>query len=101
MLENEIDADGGAALVTASEVRHYFVMAGYVMDLDRHLKFKPSMMLRVVKGAPLSLDLNANFLLRVASVLGSLKIESRGTQNHKFTMAQFRQRYETLFGAFQ
>ena len=37
---------------------------------------------------------------RVASVLGSLKIESRGTQNHKFTMAQFRQRYETLFGAF-
>jgi adenosine kinase len=38
---------------------------------------------------------------RIASVLGSLKIESRGTQNHKFTMAQFRQRYETLFGAFQ
>jgi adenosine kinase len=36
---------------------------------------------------------------RIASVLGSLKIESRGTQNHKFTMAQFRQRYETLFGA--
>ncbi len=35
---------------------------------------------------------------RIASVLGSLKIESRGTQNHKFTMAQFRQRYETLFG---
>ena len=36
---------------------------------------------------------------RIASVLGSLKIESRGTQNHKCTMAQFRQRYETLFGA--
>jgi len=37
---------------------------------------------------------------RIASLLGSIKIESRGTQNHKFTMAQFRQRYETLFGAF-
>jgi adenosine kinase len=36
---------------------------------------------------------------RIASVMGSLKIESRGTQNHKFTDAQFRQRYETLFGA--
>ena len=35
---------------------------------------------------------------RIASLLGSLKIESRGTQNHKFTEAQFRQRYETLFG---
>jgi adenosine kinase len=36
---------------------------------------------------------------RIASLLGSLKIESRGTQNHMFTPAQFRQRYETLFGA--
>ncbi|MEO6186559.1 MAG: carbohydrate kinase family protein [Steroidobacteraceae bacterium] len=36
---------------------------------------------------------------RIASLLGSLKIESRGTQNHGFTPAQFRQRYETLFGA--
>lgn len=35
---------------------------------------------------------------RIASLMGSLKIESRGTQNHKFTMAQFRQRYESLFG---
>ncbi|MET0280656.1 MAG: carbohydrate kinase family protein [Steroidobacteraceae bacterium] len=37
---------------------------------------------------------------RIASLLGSLKIESRGTQNHSFTPAQFRQRYETLFGAY-
>jgi adenosine kinase len=37
---------------------------------------------------------------RIASLLGSLKIESRGTQNHTFTPAQFRQRYENLFGAY-
>jgi adenosine kinase len=36
---------------------------------------------------------------RIASLMGSLKIESRGTQNHSFTPVQFRQRYETLFGA--
>jgi adenosine kinase len=36
---------------------------------------------------------------RIASLMGSLKIESRGTQNHSFTPAQFRQRYEQLFGA--
>ncbi len=35
---------------------------------------------------------------RIASLMGSLKIESRGTQNHSFTAAEFRQRYETLFG---
>jgi len=64
LLENEIDVTDGAALVTDSEVRHYFLMGGYVLDIDRQLKFKPSMMLRLVQGAPLSLDLNANFLLR-------------------------------------
>jgi adenosine kinase len=37
---------------------------------------------------------------RIASLLGSLKIESRGTQNHQFTRAEFQQRYETLFGRF-
>lgn len=72
LLENEIDATSGAALVTASEVRHYFLMAGYVMDIDRHLKFKPSMMLRVVQGAPVSLDVNANFLLRDRIWLGAM-----------------------------
>jgi adenosine kinase len=36
---------------------------------------------------------------RIASLLGSLKIESRGTQNHTFTPEKFRQRYESLFGA--
>jgi adenosine kinase len=36
---------------------------------------------------------------RVASLMGSLKIESRGTQNHSYSLAQFKQRYRTLFGS--
>jgi adenosine kinase len=36
---------------------------------------------------------------RIASLMGSLKIESRGTQNHTFTAAEFRRRYENLFGS--
>lgn len=35
---------------------------------------------------------------RVASLLGALKIESLGTQNHTFTRAQFEQRYRENFG---
>jgi adenosine kinase len=35
---------------------------------------------------------------RIASLMGSLKIESRGTQNHSFTQAEFHQRYASLFG---
>ncbi|MBP6311106.1 MAG: type IX secretion system membrane protein PorP/SprF [Flavobacteriales bacterium] len=64
LLTNDIDAASATALVTSTEARHYFLMGGYVFELDRDLKFKPSVMMRVVEGAPLSLDLNANFLFR-------------------------------------
>ncbi len=64
LMENELDQVNGAAVVKASEARHYFLIGGYVMDLSRDVKFKPSVMFRTVEGAPLSLDLNANFLLR-------------------------------------
>jgi len=36
---------------------------------------------------------------RIASLLGAIKIESRGTQNHTFTAAQFEQRYLAAFGS--
>ena len=35
---------------------------------------------------------------RVASLMGSIKIESRGPQNHQFTPAEFQQRYRDHFG---
>lgn len=35
---------------------------------------------------------------RIASLIGAIKIESRGTQNHKFTAAQFEQLYQASFG---
>ncbi len=36
---------------------------------------------------------------RIASLLGAIKIESRGTQNHGFTRSEFAQRYREAFGA--
>jgi adenosine kinase len=35
---------------------------------------------------------------RIASLLGAIKIEARGTQNHRFTRAAFEQRYQLNFG---
>jgi len=35
---------------------------------------------------------------RVASLMGAIKIESRGPQNHRFTRAEFEQRYRDNFG---
>lgn len=36
---------------------------------------------------------------RIASLMGSIKIAHNGTQNHHFTLEEFRQRYETEFGS--
>ena len=35
---------------------------------------------------------------RIASLLGAIKIEARGTQNHRFTREEFEQRYRVAFG---
>jgi adenosine kinase len=35
---------------------------------------------------------------RVASLMGAIKIESRGPQNHSFTLAEFERRYRDNFG---
>ena len=72
LLENDIDAVNEGGIVTASEVRHYFLLGGYVIDLDRSVKFKPSFMVRMVPGAPISVDVNANFLFRERIWLGAM-----------------------------
>ena len=35
---------------------------------------------------------------RIASLMGAIKIEHHGTQNHIFTLAEFKQRYLDSFG---
>lgn len=70
MLENEIGEDG--LVVTNREFRHYYLMAGYVLPLNNDLMFKPEAMVRMVEGAPLSIDVNANFLLREKIWLGAM-----------------------------
>lgn len=35
---------------------------------------------------------------RIASLMGALKIETYGTQNHSFTLAEFKERYRQSFG---
>jgi type IX secretion system PorP/SprF family membrane protein len=47
----------------ASEEIHYFLTTGYVFDLSSTLKFKPSILVKGVTGAPISFDVNANFLM--------------------------------------
>mgnify|MGYP002713239712 CR=1 FL=1 len=54
-----------------SEKMHYFVTSGYVFDISNTLKFKPSAMVKVVSGSPVSLDVSANFLFNEKLELGA------------------------------
>ena len=45
-----------------AERLHYFLIAGYVFDLTDSLKFKPSALVKAVKGSPFSYDIAASFL---------------------------------------
>jgi len=60
----------GNGVFEASEKVHYFLTSGYVFDLSESLKFKPSFMAKASPGAPLSLDLSANFLMNERLELG-------------------------------
>jgi type IX secretion system PorP/SprF family membrane protein len=46
------------------ESRHYFIMGGFVTQIHRNFKLKPTTLIKVVEGAPMSLDLNANVLYK-------------------------------------
>ncbi|HHZ68899.1 MAG TPA: carbohydrate kinase family protein [Methylococcaceae bacterium] len=43
-------------------------------------------------------DLDWETTGRIASLLGAIKIEQKGTQNHRFTLTEFKARYEDSFG---
>lgn len=41
---------------------HYYLMGGYVFGLSDRLSFKPAVLATVVEGAPISMDVSANFM---------------------------------------
>jgi len=54
--ENEIIGE------TAIERLHFFLITGFVFDLSYDVKFKPAILFKGVSGAPVSLDISANFM---------------------------------------
>ncbi|MCC9018420.1 PorP/SprF family type IX secretion system membrane protein [Flavobacterium lipolyticum] len=49
---------------------NYYLMAGYVFDLDYYLKFKPALLTKMVQGAPLQVDVSGNFMFNDKFVIG-------------------------------
>lgn len=60
-----------SSLSTAREQMNFYLIAGNVWDLNPNLKFKPTVLTKIVKGAPLQVDISANFMLSEKFILGA------------------------------
>lgn len=66
----ETDHYDDVSVSIAREKMHLYLMGGYVFDLNPQLKFKPATLVKAVAGAPLAVDLSANFLFHEQLTLG-------------------------------
>jgi type IX secretion system PorP/SprF family membrane protein len=72
LIKNTINKNGFSSEQLNKEEIHIFFMGGYVFDVNRIVKFKPSVLTRFVSNAPVSFDLNANFLFYDRLWLGAM-----------------------------
>jgi len=53
------------------EKTHFYLMGGYVFDINPDIQFKPAALVKVITGSPLQVDLTANFLFYEKFTLGA------------------------------
>ena len=56
-------ANNSSSSFIAREKIHYYFIAGHVFDLSADVQFKPSILTKMVQGAPLQVDISGNFLI--------------------------------------
>jgi type IX secretion system PorP/SprF family membrane protein len=70
ILENSIEDNHNN--LTHTEIRQYYLIAGYVFHISEYLQFKPTFLTKATLGAPVQLDFTANFLLGEKVWLGAM-----------------------------
>lgn len=60
-----------SSLSTAQEQMNFYFITGYVFEMNPLLKFKPTILAKVVEGAPLQIDFSANFMMNDKFILGA------------------------------
>lgn len=60
-----------SSLSTAKEQMNFYLITGYVWDLNPFLKFKPTILSKITQGAPLQVDMSANFMFDEKFILGA------------------------------
>lgn len=61
----------GESESVASEKMHYYLIGGHVFDISEGIKFKPAVLSKLIQGAPLQVDLSANFLFNDKFTIGA------------------------------
>ena len=66
----ETDRYDDNEIVLMKQKMSYYLIGGHVFDLSPGLKFKPAFLVKSVSGAPLQVDLTANFMISEKFVVG-------------------------------
>jgi type IX secretion system PorP/SprF family membrane protein len=73
LLENNYETNTTEGTTNlASEMRHYYLIAGAVFDLSSDIKLKPTTFIKVTNGAPIEADVTASFIFRDRFWLGAM-----------------------------
>lgn len=60
-----------SSLSTAREQMNFYLITGYVWDVNPFLKFKPTILTKMTQGAPLQVDVSANFMFNEKFIVGA------------------------------
>ncbi|MEX0291462.1 MAG: type IX secretion system membrane protein PorP/SprF [Flavobacteriaceae bacterium] len=60
-----------SSLSTAREQMNFYLITGYVFDMSAFWKFKPTLLVKAVQGAPLQADFSANFMYNDKFIMGA------------------------------
>jgi type IX secretion system PorP/SprF family membrane protein len=70
LLQNNYLATGNST--TGKEQRHYFFIAGTLVNISENLAFKPTTLIKVTNGAPIQADLTATFIIVKKLLVGAM-----------------------------
>jgi len=62
---------GSEIILTGNEQRHYFLIAGTVLNISDNLAFKPTTLVKVTPAAPIEADITASFVYATKLSLGA------------------------------
>jgi len=94
VMQTAINNNSTSTTMNSKESRHYFLIGGYVFNISDNLKFKPSVLTKIMPGTPIAPDFTASFLLRDRLWLGA----TYSFKNAFCAMVEFRLSESLLIG---